>query len=319
MRRIIIASLALAMVCAPSALAANKEGTAGAAFLRVGVGARAAAMADAYDTVVSGVDAIFWNSAGLVGVENQGITISDNEWVADTRMVAGAYARRFGFGTVGVMAQSMMYGEFEETTVEQPNGTGETFSAMDMAVGVALGRRLTDRFSVGGTGKFVRLAFSGVEGVEPAMGVCFDVGTQYYTGFRTLRMSIALQNLGPEMKYGGSYQELQRNRQEWIEEEFQGFALPVIVRLGVAYDPIEHLTLAVNACHPNDGRERVDFGGEWWPTEVVAVRGGYHVNHYEATYTAGMGVKLGGLRADFAYGDLGRLDNTLKGTVGYDF
>lgn len=317
MRKIIVI-VALAALCAVTAFA-GKEGTTGAQFLKIGVGARAAAMGDAYDPIASGPEAIFWNAAGLVNIENQGITLSDNEWVYDTRLVSGAYARKFSFGTVGIMAHSMMYGDFEETTIEEPDGTGETFSANDMVVGAAIGRRLTDRFSVGGTAKFIRLAFSGVEGVDPAMGVAFDVGTQYDTGFRSLRMAIALQNLGPDLAYGGSYLELQRTRNEWIEEEFEGFALPVMVRLGVAYDPIENLTVVVNASHPNDSRERVDVGGEWWPAKMLAVRAGYHVNYYEATYTGGVGLKLGGLRADFAYGDFGRLDMTLRGTLGYDF
>ncbi|MGD8717838.1 MAG: PorV/PorQ family protein [Candidatus Zixiibacteriota bacterium] len=319
MRKIIIAVSVLAMVCASFAFAVGKEGTSGAKFLNVGVGARAAAMADAYDPIASGPEAIFWNAAGLVTVENQGFSISDNEWIADTRMIGGAYARRFGFGTLGFMVTSMMYGDIDETTTEEPNGTGETFSAMDMAAGVAFGRRLTDRFSVGGTVKLVRCSFSGVDGVDPAMGVAFDVGTQYMTGFRTLRMAIALQNLGPEMQYGGTYEELQRNREEYIQEEYATFSLPVVVRLGVAYDPIENMTLAVNAAHPNDGDETIDVGGEWWPLEMVAIRGGYKVNYDEASYTGGVGLKFGGFRPDFSYTGMGRLGESLKATLGYDF
>lgn len=319
MRKILIALAALAMICASCVFAAGKEGTSGAKFLNVGVGARAAAMADAYDSIASGPEAVFWNAAGLVNVENQGISVSDNEWIAETRMVAGAYARRFGFGTVGFMVQSLMYGTMEETTVEQPNGTGNEFSAMDMSAGVALGRRLTDRFSVGGTVKFVRLAFSDIEGVDPAMGVAFDVGTQYMTGFRTLRMAIALQNLGPEMQYGGTYNELQRNREEIEPEEFDSFSLPVVVRLGVAYDPVESMTLCVNASHPNDGDETLDFGGEWWPMKVVAIRGGYKLNYDEANYTGGVGFKFGGFRPDLSYTSMGRLGYSLKATLNYDF
>ncbi len=319
MRKILIAFAALAMVYASCAFAAGKEGTSGAKFLNVGVGARPEAMASAYDSIASGPEAIFWNSAGLVNVENQGVSVSDNEWIADTRMVAAAYARRFGFGTVGFMVESLMYGTMDETTVGEPNGTGRTFSAMDTAAGVALGRRLTDRFSVGGTVKFVRLAFSDVEGVDPAMGVAFDVGTQYMTGFRTLRMAIALQNLGPEMQYGGTYGELQRTRLGRQPEEFESFSLPVVVRLGVAYDPVENMTLSVNAAHPNDADETLDFGGEWWPLKMVAIRGGYKVNYDEAAYTGGVGFKFTGFRPDLSYTGMGRLGYALKATLNYDF
>ncbi len=319
MRKMLITFAALAIVCASCAFAVGKEGTSGAKFLNVGVGARAAAMADAYDPIASGPEAVFWNAAGLVNVENQGISVSDNEWIADTRMVAGAYARRFGFGTVGFMVQSLMYGNMDETTVQKPDGTGNTFSAMDMAAGVALGRRLTDRFSVGGVVKLVRMSFSDVEGVDPAMGVAFDVGTQYMTGFRTLRMALSLQNLGPEMQYGGTYKELQRNRTETEQEEYESFSLPVIVRLGVAYDPVENMTVCVNAAHPNDGDETLDFGGEWWPLKMVAIRGGYKLNYDEAKYTGGVGFKFSGFRPDLSYTSMGRLEYSLKVTLNYDF
>ncbi len=278
-------------------------------------------MADAYDPIASGPEAIFWNSAGLVNVENQGISISDNEWIAETRMVGAAYARRFGFGTLGFMVSSLMYGDMDVTTVEKPDGTDETFSAMDMAAGVALGRRLTDRFSVGGTVKFLRMSFSGdvLSDVDPAMGVAFDVGTQYMTGFRTLRMAIALQNLGPELQYGGTYEELQRTRVTAEKEEYASFSLPVVVRLGVAYDPLENMTVVVNAAHPNDGDETIDFGGEWWPIKVVAVRAGYKVNYDEARFAGGVGFKIAGFRPDLSYTDMGRLGQALKATLNYDF
>jgi hypothetical protein len=318
-RKIYILVAVIAIGSASAAFAAGKEGTSGAKFLNVGVGARAAAMADAYDPIASGPEAIFWNAAGLVTVENQGFSISDNEWIADTRMIGASYARRFGFGTVGVMVTSMMYGDMDITTVKEPNGTGETFSAMDMAAGVGLARRLTDRFTVGGTVKFVRCSFSGIDGVDPAMGVAFDVGTQYMTGFRTLRMAIALQNLGPELQYGGTYPELQRNREEYQEEEFDSFSLPVVVRLGVAYDPIESMTLCINASHPNDADETIDFGGEWWPLEMVAIRGGYKVNYDVAEYTGGVGFQFGGFRPDFSYTGMNRLGESLKATLSYDF
>lgn len=319
MRKIYIFVAVIALSSGSAAFAAGKEGTSGAKFLNVGVGARAAAMADAYDPIASGPEAIFWNAAGLVTVENQGFSVSDNEWIAETRMIGASYARRFGFGTVGVMVTSMMYGDMDVTTIEEPNGTGETFSAMDMAAGVGMARRLTDRFTVGGTVKFVRCAFSGIDGVDPAMGVAFDVGTQYMTGFRTLRMAIALQNLGPELQYGGTYEELQRNREEYQLEEFDSFSLPVVVRLGVAYDPIESMTLCINASHPNDADETIDFGGEWWPLEMVAIRGGYKLNYDAAEYTGGVGFQFGGFRPDFSYTGMGLLGESLKATLSYDF
>jgi hypothetical protein len=132
-------------------------------------------------------------------------------------------------------------------------------------------------------------------------------------------MAITLQNLGPELQYGGTYEELQRSREERIVEEYASFSLPVVVRLGVAYDPLENMTLCVNASHPNDADETLDFGGEWWPLEMVALRGGYKLNYDEALYTGGVGFKFGGFRPDFSYTGMGRLEQALKATLSYDF
>lgn len=134
-----------------------------------------------------------------------------------------------------------------------------------------------------------------------------------------MRMAIALQNLGPDLQYGGTYLELERSRLEYKEEEFESFSLPVVVRMGLAYDPIENMTLVVNASHPNDSRERLDVGGEWWLVPAVALRAGYRVNSYITNYTGGVGVKFGGFHGDVAYVDLGPLTYSLNATVGYDF
>jgi hypothetical protein len=313
MRKILI--IALILICASPAFA-GKEGTSGVQFLKIGVGARAAAMGDAYDTVVSNAEAIFWNPSGLVGVQNHSISVSDNEWIADTRVISGAYAKRFGFGTFAVGVHYLMYGEMEETTVDNPDGTGRMFSSSDMAISVGMGRSLTDRFSVGGAAKIVRLNIDDVN----AMGVCFDVGTQYKTGFRTLNMSIALQNLGPEMKYGGTYLELPRDKtQDRLEEEFEEFSLPVIVRLGLSYTFFDNLILSVQGVHPNDGAERLDIGGEYWIANMIALRGGYMANYDAAKYTGGVGVKFSPLSVDAAYTDMGNLEYALRLTVGADF
>jgi hypothetical protein len=296
-------------------------------------------MGGAYDAAVDNVESVFWNPAGLVGVENNSVVVSDTEWIADTRLISGAFARNMGFGVLGVSTIYMMYGDIPETTVDQPNGTGNTFTASDMAVGVSFGRRLTDRFSVGGTAKFIRQAIAD----DSAMGVAFDVGTQYDTGFRTLKMAIALQNLGPEMKFGGTYLEKQRDPSNpAIEEEFAEYSLPVLVRLGVTYTFFDSLNVNVTGGHPNDGSERLFAGAEYWIKDMIALRGGADMGRYQKSYsenfnaatgqneyklrpsldyTAGLGVKLSFISADFAYKKLEGIDEpyTLMISVGSNF
>jgi hypothetical protein len=296
-------------------------------------------MGGSYDAIVDDVDAVFWNPAGLVGVENNSLTVSECEWIADTRLISAGFARNMGFGVLGVSTIYMMYGDIPETTIDQPGGTGNTFTASDMAVGVSFGRRLTDRFSVGGTTKFIRQAIAD----DSAMGIAFDVGTQYDTGFRTLKMAIALQNLGPEMKFGGTYFEKQRDPTDpRVEEEFSEFSLPVLVRLGVTYTFFDSLNVNLTGGHPNDGAERFYAGAEYWIKDMIALRGGVDMGRYQVSfsettnettgqeefklrpsfdYAAGFGVKLPFIKADFAYKKLEGIDEpyTLMISVGSQF
>lgn len=342
MRKIIILTLVAFFAVAISVNAdvtPGKTGTSGAQFLKIGVGARATAMGGSYDAAVDDVEAVFWNPAGLVGVENNSVTVSDTEWIADTRLISAGFARNMGFGVLGISTVYMMYGDMDETTIGEPYGTGNTFTASDMAVGVSFGRRLTDRFSVGGTAKFIRQAIAD----DSAMGVAFDIGTQYDTGFKSLKMAIALQNLGPEMKFGSTYFEKQRDPTDApIEEEFAEYSLPVLVRLGVTYTFFDSLNVNVTGGHPNDGSERLFAGAEYWIKDMIALRGGVDMGRYQESYsetynadtgqdefklrpsfdyTAGLGVKLSFIKADFAYKKLEGIDEpyTLMISVGSNF
>jgi hypothetical protein len=58
-------------------------------------------------------------------------------------------------GTIGLSFTYLDYGDMEVTTLREPDGTGEIFSPKDMAIGLTYSYNLTDRFSLGGTAKYV--------------------------------------------------------------------------------------------------------------------------------------------------------------------
>ena len=47
----------------------SKVGTTGAAFLEIGIGARAVAMGNAFVGTANDVTALYWNPAGLAGIQ----------------------------------------------------------------------------------------------------------------------------------------------------------------------------------------------------------------------------------------------------------
>ncbi len=326
MKKIIIVMGILFIISASLGFALNKTGNSGAQFLKIGIGARQVAMGEASVAIVDDANAMFWNPSRIALIEGTDVSASDNEWISDTRMMNIAAAHTFSWGTVGIHAIYMDFGSFEETN-EDTLGyfTGNTFTANDMAVGLSFARFLTSNFAIGGNARYVMETID----TNTAGNIAFDIGTTYNTGWNSLRMGIVIQNFGPDMQFDGTYEETQRV--SGIEtKEFLPYPLPVIVRLGIAYDLISSdansLSLAVDALHPNDGDEKVNSGAEYvFKTGAAdfAIRAGYRAFYDIGGLTAGAGatIHLGEnkLKLDYAYTDLGVLEMAHRVSLGYSF
>lgn len=329
-------TLLLVLVLIIPAIAQEKTGIATAQFLKIGVGPRMLGMAGA--VVASGfTDAsmVFWNPATIARIPGTDIFFENNEWIADTRLLSGAVAHNFrGIGTFGITFQYLDYGDMIRTTQDEQDGTLGTFTAYDMAAGLAYGVNLTDRFSVGLRGQWLHMDIDGYQ----ANGWCVDVGTLYNTGFQSLRIGMAIQYFGADMVFDGSYGEISRDGSEYRDTPFKSSILPMTFRLGVAYDLIEtdnhFVTMGIDAVHPNDADERVNVGVEYKLYNIAAIRVGYCVNYHffsgdqdEDTFAPGLNAGVGfnvpvgtmNIKADAAYADLGRLGYSLRFALGFAF
>lgn len=316
-----------------------KVGTSGAQFLKIGIGARAVAMSEAYVAVVNDASAVFWNPAGLVLVEKNDLLLSHTEWVADIGLQAAAFAKTLeGIGTVGLSFCYLGSGEMDVTTVMDPQGTGETFRYSDFMLGASYARWLTDKFAMGGSVKYVREDFGIVDPntqddiTASAWGV--DVGTLYFTGYKSLRMGMSVQNFGPELSPPGiveDYFDYDPDRGEYITEtptDYRNYHMPLIFRVGLAMDLLDtedhFVTACVEADHPNDNVERINMGAEYWLMNMIAFRAGYMARHDSQTISFGAGFKfdirdLGDVRVDYAYTDLGILEGVHRFSMGIGF
>jgi len=87
------AALAVLLALArPAAAVQTLTGTAGAEFLRLGAGARALGMGEAYTAVADGPDAVYWNPAGLASMR------SPAAYYARGELPAGAHHDFLAFG-----------------------------------------------------------------------------------------------------------------------------------------------------------------------------------------------------------------------------
>ena len=260
-----------------------KVGTSGAQFLKIGVGARGSAMGEAYDAVCNDATSIFWNPAGLAYVEKNSLLLAHADWLADIKYEAGAYAKSIGnIGVFGISFASLNSGDIEETTVDMQEGTGNFFNAGNLMVGLSYARMLTDRFAIGGNVKYIedRLAD------EKAWAWGIDIGTVYWTGFRSLRLAMTIRNFGPELQFSGTYQDYDNG--EWVldpqtkkpwQQEFLPYHMPMTFKVSVAYDLMENpnrfMTVALDLVHPNDNVEKLNLGAELRLLKILSLRAGY--------------------------------------------
>ena len=317
--------IALLLIAGNAFAEFSKVGSAGAQFLKIGVGSRYQAMGDASVACVSDVYAAYWNPAGLAEIDNSAVSFTNVNWVLDVNLNYAALAHYFeDVGTFAVSATVLSMDDQEITTLEEYEGTGDYYSASSYAVGLSYARMLTNRFSFGATVKYVGERIHH----ENANGFAFDMGTQLYTGFKSLRLGMSISNLGPEMEFTGSdidFREDDGTDASYITTQYD---LPMVFRFGLAYDletgPNSVLTLSSELKHPNDNLQQGALGAEWGFRNQYFLRGGYKINYEEEGLTFGGGLQtaMGSetrLVIDYAWQDFGRLDNTHRFSVGFTF
>jgi hypothetical protein len=297
-----------------------KVGTAGAKFLEIPVGARGVAIGNAYSALSNDATAMFWNPAGLVQVQGANVWVERTAYLADMSYNALGVAYSVnGFWTVGLFGGSLNSGDIDRTTVEQPLGTGESFTVNNLVAGVSVATRLTDKFSFGANIKFVREDLD----AEVSNAYAIDVGTMYDTRWNTVRISMNVRNFGPEIQLDGQYYDYDNGILQDEPSEYLEYHFPMIFRLGIAMDPIRtamhRLTVLGELEHPNDNIERVNIGGEYGFQEMFFLRGGYTFRHDTLGMSAGLGLVFSGFGIDYAYSDYGVLDEVHRFNVKFSF
>ncbi len=294
----------VALLLAVPALAQDKVGTVAAPFLGIGVGARATAMGGAQVAQAQGPSALYWNPSAITAMTTNGAEFSNSEWFVDSRLQHAALVfNAGGLGHFGVSITALDYGDELVTTISNPEGTGELWDALDLAVGVSYARALTDRFSFGGTLKLVRQQIWN----ESAGGGALDLGVTYDTGFQGIRIGMAMTNFGTDMKLAGpdlrqpidpAPGQAGNNDRIGANLEVDDWAMPLIFRVGVSAVPYQNgeqrLTVTADGNAPADAAQSANFGAEYAWREILFVRGGWRQAFGPADdggWTAGFGVQ----------------------------
>lgn len=337
MKKIMVLILALFMTSCLFSQEVTKVGTTAAGFLNIDVGARAIGMGGAYVAVSDDIMSMYWNVAGISRIDGAEATFTYNKWLADISYNYAGFAMNLGnIGALGVNAQFMTMDQMERTTIMEPDGTGELFSAGSYAFGLAYARNLTDRFSIGFNFKYIREEIYHSD----ASGIAFDIGTLFDTQYNGLKIGMSITNYGTKMQMSGRDMLIQTD----IDPSISGnnhninanlstdqFDLPLMFRVGVSMDVLKgmgnsNLILALDALHPNDDVESVNFGAEYLYGGMFALRGGYKTmfardSEQGLCFGAGFMWGAGGLdlMIDYAYQDFGVLNEIQMFSVALGF
>lgn len=315
----------------------SKRGTSAAPFLLIGQGARATAMGSAFVAIADDPSSMYWNPAGLASVEDGAVVFDHTNWISDVtyNYVAATYGLG-GMGTIGVSFTSSSYGDMNVTTVDEPLGTGEIFSASDAVFSIGYGINLTDNFAIGFNPKFVHQSIWKMS----ATAFAIDMGVKYRTPFEGIILAMSISNFGTKMKmtgnsnvviYDSDPENTGNNGNIPANLQTDEWSLPLMFRVGLGYTAKfteDHkLAIAVDALHPSDNYESVNVGAEYSFSDVVFLRGGYRslfLDESEESFTLGVGLKqmlLGNVavKFDYSYADFGRLEEIQKFSVGITF
>jgi hypothetical protein len=310
----------------------SKVGTAGAQFLKMGVGARYSAMGEASVASVNDGYALYWNPAALGGTTKSFLEFTNVSWIEGVNLNYIACVRPTRIGTIGASATVLTSGDMEITTVAQPDGTGRMFSASSYALTLGYARQMTDFFSFGVNFKYVTERIS----EERASGVAFDFGTMLCPGYRNLRIGMNIANVGPQLKFHGSELNFRYNPtpDNTSSDKTDGvlsvdpYELPLMFRIGVAYDfqygKNTRITVAAEAHDPSDNYQQGGVGTEVAFYEKLFLRGGYKINCEEENFTMGAGLSLKvwqhtDLNVNYAWSDFGRLTSVQRISLGFRF
>ncbi|MGD1044930.1 MAG: PorV/PorQ family protein [Bacteroidota bacterium] len=320
----------------------NRTGTAGAQELLIPVGARDLALGGSSVASTNGVDAIYWNPAGLAKENSVEAMFSHLNYFANIGVEYGVIGVNAGdFGNIGFSMTSVNFGNIPVTTEDLPDGTGQTYSPTYLTLGMTYARMLSDRISVGATVNIINESIMNTS----ANAVGFNIGVRYDgIGIPGLNLGIVLKNVGTNISYGGSglYRTGTTSSDLRGQQTYSLVAataeLPSQMELALAYDyklgETNQISLFGDFENNNYSTDVWRFGAELTLINLLSLRGGYTLapndpvdatgaSSYLYDYTMGAGIKcdLGGatIAVDYAYRHLVRMNsnNVISVKIGF--
>ena len=290
----------------------DKVGTSAAKFLSIGAGARSISMGGAFTSVAKDPSTMYWNPSGISRIDNIQLYIDHSDWLADINYdYLGLVFPIKGSRAVGLNFTSLSMPEMSVTRYGEDK-TGETFRAGSYAIGLTFASKLTDRFSIGFNGKFIKEFISKSFSSTYAL----DVGTLFNTVYGPI-LGMSISNFGPKMQIGGvdlltKTDDESNNPDINANLSTESFNLPLTLRFGIS-DVLSLKKLlilwSIDAVSPTDNSEYVNIGLEMTLFNKIFFRTGtkgLFLKDREELFTIGGGLNIdlfsaNNIQIDYAY------------------
>lgn len=262
MKKITIGLLLVSMLAFPSLLTAGEAGTTALNFLKMGGGARQAAMGDSGVAVTGDVHSARHNPATLTDLTQQELGFTHGMLLEGISQERLAYAHPFKrAGALGLEVQHVSYG-----TIEGYNRFNEKTSdikATDSALTLTYAKPFRSGLGLGLNARYVQQNLSAVT----ANSYNFDLGVLYRVPgkewYSNLDWGFAYRNLGPKPSY--------------LRESHR---LPAQWDMGVAFSPYQGKIASTFEAHkPTDEDLYFSFGVEVTARRLLSFRAGYRTGH----------------------------------------
>lgn len=290
----------------------SAAGTSSGKFLSFGSSARAAGMGEAYCAAPQEADAVRYNPAALTRIEANSAEVMHANYLAETFLDYGAFARRLGSSqAIGLSALQMSYGSVAKTD-ETGFPTGSAHPA-----NLALTGAYAYKFD--GLGGFLDGSAAGVSAsyvqstiVSTAKTFTASLGllSPAY-GPAEVQVAIVAENLAGKLKF-----------------DQEADPLPMTFKLGAIMHLEQDWILALDLVGPKDNAPYAAVGTEKGFTTRsdmrLALRAGYNMRSAKdiaglSGFAAGLGISLSGMSLDYALVPFGDLGYTHKLSLGYSF
>jgi outer membrane protein OmpA-like peptidoglycan-associated protein len=269
---------------------------------KITIGARQAAMGEAFTGLADDINTSRYNPAGFGLLNYKTLSASHNEWLAESNYNFFTFGLPYGKGTFVAGLTYFDQGEIRESNA-QGQYTGDVLGSHDFQFSLGYATKvdpwLLPVMYMGLNARFIQNSI----GDESRGAFLGDIGVLIKRG--KFSLGYAALNLGSGM--------------DSVNEP--GEHPPVEHRFGLGLNLIDSEAIDLNLAGDMNFRDpvnksgafapRFNIGGEIWLRDMIAFRSGYKIGYDLEDVTMGAGFKLKDYQIDYAYVEYG---DTFNGT-----